>query len=89
MMRRAQLVRHVGGQVAPALVRSLQLGRHAVERLRQPPELAGAVGRHRHPRAEISVGDAVGGRHHVGQRGRNVPKAAQRQPCRHQGQRQR
>ena len=79
VQRGAQLVRHVGGQVAPLLVAALQLLHHVVERARQAAKLARPAVRHAH--AQVALGHRVGGGHDPGQRGGDAAKGLAGDAC--------
>ena len=89
VQRCAQLVSHIGREIATPLVGAFQFLDHAVKRLGQPAELTRPMFRRRYLHAQVPLGHGVGGGHDGGQRGGDVPKGSSRQHCRQQWQRQR
>src|SRR3954466_9436537 len=66
----AELVRHVGEEIAPLRLIHLQAASHGIERLHQAADLP--VGAGLHPHGVISIGNAVRRRHHFGNRSGGV-----------------
>ena len=80
--RRAQLVRHIGSEVAALLFGAFQFPRHAIKRLRQPAEIAGTL--FRDVDVQIARSYGIGSIHQVGQRPGDVLKCMPSYPPSHQ-----